>query len=134
MPACRETVFSAALTKFIFVFQYSEQTQKEPTYTVNELINGRGEGGAVSNIRNNIFIAKWMGLYPGELKTGGPLTWNFTVYFCLFEGEGLLQQVFPVTTGPILLNFIGEESRSIRRKTRIDNSQPMWLPTATTPT
>ena len=31
-------------------------------------------GGLISGwayIRNNIFIGKWMGLYPGGLKTGG---------------------------------------------------------------
>ena len=40
------------------------------------LINGRGRGGGglISRrtyIRNNIFVGRWMGLYPGRLKTGG---------------------------------------------------------------
>ena len=36
--------------------------QKEHTYTVDGLING---GGAY--IWNDIFVGKWMGLYPGVL-------------------------------------------------------------------
>ena len=40
----------------------------------HRLING----GAY--IRKNIFVGKWMGLYPGGgLKTGGALKWDFTV-------------------------------------------------------
>ena len=28
-----------------------------------------------------VLLGKWMGLYPGELKTGGvELKWDFTVY------------------------------------------------------
>ena len=38
----------------------------------DELINGRGGGGA--SIRNNIFVGKWMGFKPG-----GALKWDFTV-------------------------------------------------------
>ena len=26
-----------------------------------------------------MFVGKWMGLYPGGLKTGGALKWDFTV-------------------------------------------------------
>ena len=55
--------------------------QKEHIYTVDGLING-GEGGVVSGwayIRNNIFVGKWMGLYPEGIKTGGALKWDFTV-------------------------------------------------------
>ena len=41
-------------------------------HTVDGLING---GGGLKSgwafIRNNIFFGKWMGLYPGGLKTGG---------------------------------------------------------------
>ena len=36
-------------------------------------------GGGGAYIRNNIFVSKSMGLYPGGLKTGGALTWDFTV-------------------------------------------------------
>ena len=31
-------------------------------------------------IQNNIFVSKWKGLYPGELKTRGALPCDFTVY------------------------------------------------------
>ena len=43
------------------------------------------QGGLISGwayIQNNIFVGKWMGLYPGVLKTGwggGGLKWDFTV-------------------------------------------------------
>ena len=59
LPVCRETVFLAALTKFIFVFQYSEQMQKEPTYTEDGLINGRGALilSGWTYIRNTIFVS-----------------------------------------------------------------------------
>ena len=45
-----------------------------------------GVGGGVifgwAYIWNNIFVGKWMDLYPGRgLKTGEALTWDFTVYF-----------------------------------------------------
>ena len=45
--------------------------QKGHTYTVNGLING-GEGliSGWACIRNTKFVGKWMGLYPGGLKTG----------------------------------------------------------------
>ena len=40
-------------------------------------------GGLISGwayIQNNIFVGKWVGLYPGKLKTGeGGLKWDFTV-------------------------------------------------------
>ena len=46
--------------------------KKNGTYTVDGLING---GGGVKSewayIRNNIFIGKWMGSYPGSLKPEG---------------------------------------------------------------
>ena len=35
-------------------------------------------GGAY--IRNNIFVWKWIGLYPGGLKLGGLKKWDFTVF------------------------------------------------------
>ena len=45
-----------------------KETQKEHTYTVDGLING---GGVVISewayIRNNIFVGKWVGLYPGGI-------------------------------------------------------------------
>ena len=59
--------------------------QKERTYTVDGLISGGAyirvglypggliNGGLISGwayIRNNIFVGKWMGLYPGGLKVG----------------------------------------------------------------
>ena len=33
----------------------------------------QGGGGGEAYIRNNIFVSKSMGLYPGGLKTGGGL-------------------------------------------------------------
>ena len=44
--------------------------KKKGTYTVDGLINGGGGGvkSVWAYIRNNIFIGKWMGLYPGSLK------------------------------------------------------------------
>ena len=32
---------------------------------------GGGGGGGGAYIRNNVFDGKWMGLYPGVLKTSG---------------------------------------------------------------
>ena len=46
-----------------------KKKRKRNTNTVDGLING----GLISGwayIRNNIFVGKWMGLYPGELKSG----------------------------------------------------------------
>ena len=43
---------------------------------------GQGLISGWANIRNNIFVDKWMGLYLGEgggLKTRGALNWDFTV-------------------------------------------------------
>ena len=37
------------------------------------------EGGGGAYIRNNIFVSKLMGLYPGSKPGGGALTWDFTV-------------------------------------------------------
>ena len=50
------------------------------TYTLDGIINREGRGGGGAYIRNNIFVSKSMGLYPG-VKTGGggALTWDFTV-------------------------------------------------------
>ena len=51
------------------------------SYTVDGLING----GLISEwayryIRSNVFVGKWMGLYPGGgLKLGGALKVDFTV-------------------------------------------------------
>ena len=44
----------------------------------------RGVGRLGVYFRNNIFISKWMSLYPGGgLKLEGALTWDFTVcYHC----------------------------------------------------
>ena len=50
---------------------------------------GGGRGGY---IRNNIFfsksdcqsVSKWMSLYPGDLRPGGALTWDFTVCWMPF--------------------------------------------------
>ena len=57
------------------MFYVLKKTQKEHTCTVDGLINGEGGGGWLipgwAYIRNNIFVGKWMGLYPGVLKTGG---------------------------------------------------------------
>ena len=42
--------------------------------------------------RNNIFISKWMGLYPGGgLKLEGALTWDFTVCYYLQSNKQILQ-------------------------------------------
>ena len=43
--------------------------QKEHTYTLDGFITGEAGGGAY--IWNNIFVSKWMDLYPGGLKTMG---------------------------------------------------------------
>ena len=45
----------------------------------------RGVGRLGVYFRNNIFISKWMGLYPGGggLKLEGALTWDFTVCYYL---------------------------------------------------
>ena len=41
---------------------------------------------------NNIFISKWMGLYPGGgLKLEGALTWDFTVCYYLQSNKQILQ-------------------------------------------
>ena len=51
---------------------------------IDGLIN-RGGGGLISGwacIWNNIFVGKWMGLFPGKR---GALTWDFTV--CKKNGE-----------------------------------------------
>ena len=47
--------------------------QKEYTYTVDGLISRAG-GGLISGwayIWNNIFVGKWMDLYPGVQNQGG---------------------------------------------------------------
>ena len=44
--------------------------QKEHTYTLDGFITGEAGGGG-ADIRNNLFVSKWMGLYPGGLKTMG---------------------------------------------------------------
>ena len=44
----------------------------------------KGGGGLISGwayIRNNIFVGKWMGLYPSGLKPRGALKWDFTIWF-----------------------------------------------------
>ena len=44
----------------------------------------RGVGRLGVYFRNNIFISKWMGLYPGGgLKLERVLTWDFTVCYYL---------------------------------------------------
>ena len=56
---------------------FKKEMQKEHTYTVDGLINGGGLISGWSYIRNYVFIGNWMGLYPGGLKTGGALKWDF---------------------------------------------------------
>ena len=48
-------------------FDVRKETQKERTYTLDGLINGRGGG---SYIQDNIFVRKWMGLHPEGFKVG----------------------------------------------------------------
>ena len=52
---------------------FKKKRKKEHTYTVDGLINGGRFISEWAYIRNNIklFVGKWMGLYPGGLKTGG---------------------------------------------------------------
>ena len=52
----------------------------------------RGVGRLEVYFRNNIFISKWMGLYPGGgLKLEGALTWDFTVCYYLQSNKQILQ-------------------------------------------
>ena len=52
----------------------------------------RGVGRLGVYFRNNIFISKWMGLYPGGgLKLEGALTWDFTVCYYLQSNKQILQ-------------------------------------------
>ena len=54
------------------------------------IIQGVGRLGVY--FRNNIFISKWMGLYPGGgLKLEGALTWDFTVCYYLQSNKQILQ-------------------------------------------
>ena len=47
------------------------------------LINGGGLISGWTYIRNNIFVGKWMGLYPGGLKTEGGFKVGFYGSFLL---------------------------------------------------
>ena len=74
LSVCRKMVFLAALTKLIFVFQYSEQMQ-----------NGWGPGslyldGLISWIMFSL-ANRWSYIPGGGVETEwGTLTWNFMVY------------------------------------------------------
>ena len=62
----------------------------------------RGVGRLGVYFRNNIFISKWMGLYPGGgLKLEGALTWDFTVCYYLQSNKHKFFR-------PISLHFLTE--------------------------
>ena len=62
-------------------FDVCKETQKEHTDTLDGLINGG------CYIRDNIFVSKWIGLYPG----GEALKWDF--YGSMSQGYCCLRSI-----------------------------------------
>ena len=99
--------------------------QREHTYTVDGIINGRRRGGGGgAYIRSYIFVGKWMGLY----TPGGTLKWDFTVGQILaqvFQVHAEVVQVpAPVIKVPAQVARVSAEVSQVR--VQIDKVARQW--------